>query len=481
MGIKRNFIYSVALTGTNYIFPLIIYPYISRVLGVENIGLVNFIDSIINYMVLLSMMGISVIGIREIAAAKTDRNRLNSVFSSLFTLNAIATLVAVAVVVILTLTVTQLRENSHLMWIGVFKLIGNLFLVEWLYNGLENFKFITIRSILVKSAYAVSIFLLVRAQSDIAIYYMLTCLMTVLNATINFTYARHFVTLSLFHANLASVWKPFITAGFYMILTSLYTTLNTTFLGFATNDKEVGYYYTATRLYYIFSGIYTAFTNVMLPRMSSLISEGNKEEFSQKVKLSYEILLTFALPIIIGTFIFAPAIIQLLSGDGYAGAIIPLRITIPLILIIGCEQIMVIQILIPMKQDKTILINSSVGATISIVLNFLIVKHLGAIGSSITWFCSELAIMILSFIAVRHIIPIIKDYRFFLFSILKFVLLIPILIFIARLPLNYILSLAIGIAITICYTIIIIFKGFPAGHPLSDIFKSTISKLHKTR
>lgn len=481
MGIKKNFFYSVGLTGTNYIFPLIIYPYISRVLGVDNIGLVNFIDSIINYMVLFSMMGISVIGIREVAASKTDRKKLNTVFSSLFTLNAIATFIAVAIVITLTLTITQLRENSHLMWIGVFKLIGNLFLIEWLYNGLENFKFITVRSIIVKSAYAISIFLLVRAQSDIAIYYLLTCLMTVLNATINFSYSRHFVTLNIHNVNLRSAWKPFLTAGSYMILTSLYTTLNTTFLGFATNDTEVGYYYTATRLYYIFSGIYTAFTNVMLPRMSSLLSSGKEEEFSEKIRLSYEILLTFALPIIIGTFIFAPEIIHILSGTGYAGAIIPLRITIPLILIIGCEQIMVIQILIPMKQDKTILINSGIGAFISIILNFLIVKQLGAIGSSITWACSEFAIMVLSFIAVRHIAPIIKDYRLFLLSTFKFIPLIPILVLISKLPINYILSLTVGIAITICYTIIIILKGSPSGHPLNDILRSAISKLQKNR
>ena len=86
MGLQKNFIYNSIITTSNYIFPLIVFPYISRVLGVTNVGVFNFIDSVVNYFVVFSMMGLSTLGVREIAAVRTDKEKLDKVFSSLITL-----------------------------------------------------------------------------------------------------------------------------------------------------------------------------------------------------------------------------------------------------------------------------------------------------------------------------------------------------------------------------------------------------------
>ena len=129
--LKKNIIYSSILTAANYIFPLVTYPYVSRVLGVDNIGACNFVDSVINYFILFSMLGISTVGIREISQARNDRTRLNKTFSRLFTINTISTSIVLIALLISTFTVPQLKENSHLMWIGVLKLVSNYLLIEF--------------------------------------------------------------------------------------------------------------------------------------------------------------------------------------------------------------------------------------------------------------------------------------------------------------------------------------------------------------
>ena len=166
MGVKKNFIYSSVLTAANYIFPLITYPYVSRVLGVTNIGICNFVDSIIHYFILVSMMGITTLGIREIAGSTCNPLQQSRIFSSLFVLNGIVTFIMLVVLLIATFVVPELYQYRDLMYIGAMKLVGNLFLVEWFFKGIENFKYITNRTILVKCLYVVMVFVFDKDEND---------------------------------------------------------------------------------------------------------------------------------------------------------------------------------------------------------------------------------------------------------------------------------------------------------------------------
>ena len=157
--IKRNFFYSSILTTANYIFPLLTFPYVSRVLGVTNIGIVNFVDSVIHYFILVSMMGINIVGIREVAKCKKNKEELSQTFSGLFWLNSITTIVALALLAVVTLAFEQIRTYWHLVAVGALKLLLNYMLIEWLYKGLEEFKYITYRTILIKILYVISIFI----------------------------------------------------------------------------------------------------------------------------------------------------------------------------------------------------------------------------------------------------------------------------------------------------------------------------------
>lgn len=403
MGIKKNIVYTSFLTTSNYIFPLLVYPYVARVLGVTNIGLCNFVDNIINYFILISMMGINIMGNRQVAAEKGSRNSLDKIYSKLFSLNAITTTIALGILIGAIYVIPTLRENKELMWFGAIKLVSNFMLIEWFYKGLEDFKYITLRTIFVKCLYVASIFIFIHSQNDYNIYYLLTVLMVTVNALINTFHARKFASIKFKYIKFKGVIKPFFMLGSYMIVTSFCTTFNVVFLGFVTNDTQVGYYTTATKLYSILLAFFTGVTSVMLPRMSNLLSQGKHEEFKNYLQTSSSLLIAFSIPVILVAVIFAPQIVYLIAGPGYEGAITPMRIIMPLMLIIGFEQILVIQGLMPLRADKTIMLNSSIGAIVSITLNLVLVRHLASIGSSIAWIASEMTILILSQIAISRI------------------------------------------------------------------------------
>lgn len=393
MSIKKNILYSSVLTVSNFLFPLLVYPYISRVLGATNIGICNFVDSIINYFILFSMMGISTIGIREIAKTKGDDFQLSKTFSSLLMLNIISTVIVLIVLLLAVWLVPDLQKHREMMYIGALKLIFNCLLIEWFYKGLENFKFITQRTILVRLIYVVLVFICVRDKDDYDIYYLLTVLTIVFNALINIFYSRKFIYVTWKGISMFPYLRSFFILGIYALLTSMYTSFNVAYLGFVAGETEVGYYTTAVKLYTVLISLFSAFTGVMMPRMSSLIAEGKYDDFKRLTDKSIDVLLTFVMPIIVFSMAFTPQIIAIISGPGYEAAITPMRIIVPLLLIIGYEQIIIIQILTPLKKDKAILINSALGGLVGILMNLLLVSNYHSIGSAIVWVTAEITVL----------------------------------------------------------------------------------------
>lgn len=394
--IKKNFIYNLILTVSGYVFTFLTFPYISRVLGVENIGAINFVDSIINYFIIISMLGVSIIGIREIAKNKNNKEELENTFRDIFFPNAIITIITILILICCIFTIPKFNNYKLLLIIGIIRLFFNFTLVEWFFAGIENFKFVTIRSLFIKSFYVILVFLLVKNKEDQYIYYALTTLMIVINAIMNWIYLSKLITIKIKGLKIGKYIKSIFSLGGYMVLTSLYVNFTTVYLGLTSGDKEVGYYTTASKLYSILLSVFTSFTGIMLPRMSFLISQNKFEEFKLAINKSYDLLFLFSFPLVIWSIIFSPQIILLIAGKGYEGAIIPMRIIMPLMVIIGYAQILVVQILMPLRKDKVILYNSFIGAVFGLALNFLIVNKLKSIGSSIVWLACELLLVILS-------------------------------------------------------------------------------------
>lgn len=394
--IKKNFAYSTVLTVSGYLFPLITFPYVTRVLGANNIGICNFVSGIIGYFIILANLGMMTVAIRETAAAAGDKERLSKVFSSLLILHLISTLVAMAALAICIFLIPRFNEHRELLWIGTGQLFFNFLTIEWFFKGIENFKYITIRSVAVRLIQVILTFVVVRRPDDYVNYFLLQFITVVINALINIIYSRNFVSFSFKNVNMRPYLKSFFILGLYSILTSMYTTFNTMYLGILSTDTEVAYYTVATKLYTIILALFTAFTGVMLPRNSALIAEGRIDEFKKLFVKSFKFLLAFSIPVIILTEILAPLIIRVIAGPGYEGAILPMRLVMPLVFVIGAEQILVIQTLMPLKKDKIILLNSIIGATLGVLLNIFLVPRLFSVGSALVWIICEVVILLLS-------------------------------------------------------------------------------------
>ena len=400
MSLKSNFIYSSILTVSKYLFPLIVYPYVSRTLGLSNIGIVNFVDNLVNYFVYISMMGIATVGVREIAAVRNNKTQLSKTFISLLSLTVITTIVAIFMLLIAMYTIPTLQPYRDLLYVGIVKLVFNLFVMEWFFMGIEDFRYITNRSILVKCLYVACVFLFVRDISDYKIYYVLSVSIVIVNALVNLVYIKKFVHFSFRSVDLRPFYQAFLIMGVYVLLTNVYTSLNPVWLGFVTNTDEVGYFTTATKLHNIIMAVLLSFTNILFPRVSNLLAEGKKEEFWNKIHIAFDAIFLFSFPTITYLLIAGPELLHIFIGDGFEGSYLPFRIITPLVLVIGIEQILVIQILMATHCDKTVLKNSFLGAVVALLFNILITTHMGAVGSAIVWVIAECSIMGFSALAI---------------------------------------------------------------------------------
>ena len=455
MSIKKNFVYSSVLTVSGYLFPLLTFPYVSRVLGVTNIGICNYIDSIITYFCVFSAMGISVVGVREIARVSDSVVERSSTFVNILLINAGFTLFSIVALLICIFTIPDFFQYRTLFYIGILKLLSNLFLVEWFYKGLEDFGYITKRAIIVKILYVLSVFALVRVQDDYIIYFFLTIIHISANAFINIIHLRKKIILSKIRISIKPYIKSYMIMGVYMILTTMYTTFNVAILGYISGPTEVGYFTTATKVFSIILALFTAFTGVMLPRMSSLLANHEEKKFLSLIDKSMSALFIFAFPTVAFFVVFSPDVIYLIGGKGYEGAIIPFRIIMPLLFIVGYEQILIIQALMPMKKDKAIFTNSCIGATIGLLFNLILIPVWGSIGTSIAYFLCELSVLCSALFFMRLYTNYKIPYREFLFQLMSNVPLFIICFLIYKnCDINYIMKLFFTSAVVGAYAFI---------------------------
>lgn len=455
MGIKRNFFFNSILTVAGYIFPILVFPYVSRVLGVNNIGICNFVDGIINYYILFATLGVSSVGIREIAKYDYDTEKMSTIFSTLLFISAISTIIVSLVLIITIYTIPQFYPYKEMLWIGLIKLIFNLFLIEWFFQGIQNFKYITIRAIAIRGLYVLAVFTFVKESSDYKTYYLLTSLTIVLNSIFNILYSKKFVRFSFKKVQIRKYLKSFFVFGFSKILISFYTSFNIIFLGFISNDVQVGYYTTSTKIYTIIIGLFTALTAVIIPRMSSLIAKQKYKEVNLLTNKTTDILLIFSLPIIIFSELYATEIINIIAGPGYEGAIIPFQIVMPLVLIIGLEQIYNQQLLMCLNDNKGIFFTTLIGAIFGLSLNLILVKHFLSIGSAFSWLFSEIITLICAVYFVSRKIQIAVPYKTIRRSVILATPYVVIGLGVNYLITNVWISISLSIAIMFGYFLIL--------------------------
>lgn len=400
--VKFNFVMNFILTLSSILFPLITFPYVSRILLPEGTGRISFVTSIVAYFSMFGMLGIANYGIRECAKVRDDISKLSKTVKEIFILNTLAMSVSTILYVIAVLAVPRLAQDKTLFLINILTLIFTLLGVEWVYKGLEQYQFITIRSLVFKVLSLVLMFLFVKQESDVLTYGTITVVAAVGSNLLNFINLRRVIRFEKHDKlNIIQHIKPTMNFFFLTIATVIYTNLDVVLLGFIHNDAAVGYYNAAVKIKGVLVMLVTSLGAVLLPRLSFYIENNNTQEFLRLTRKSLNFIFVSAAPMCIYFMVYAKTGILFLSGQGYEQSVIPMMILMPTLIFIGLSNLIGIQIMVPLGKENFLVRSVCYGAIIDLALNLLLVPAMGVVGSAIANMAAELVVVIYQWYAVR--------------------------------------------------------------------------------
>lgn len=408
--VKVNYILNLINTGTQMLFPLITFPYVCRVIEADGIGQINFFQSIISYISLFTCLGIPMYAIREIARDRSDVVQMNRTAMEILLLHSMLTLVGYAIVAILCLTVPQIQVNIPLFLILSLTIFFTAIGCEWFYQGIEDFKYITIRGLIIKTVSVVLLFIFVKSKTDL-LYYGCYTVFGVLGGNIfNFFRLRKYIhreNIIFSELHIKRHVKPVLKVFSFSVVTSIYLQLNTVLLGFLKNALAVGYFAAATKVMQMLLTMSACLGSVMMPRASHLIAENKEAEFNRLIQKSYDFTLAIALPMTIGLIFCAPSLITALCGVKFEHSILPSQIIAPIILMVAISNIFGIQVLFPKGKINIVTLCCGIGAVADLILNLCLIPFFSYIGTSIAYLGAEVATTVSMYFIGRRYIPII--------------------------------------------------------------------------
>ena len=408
--VKVNYILNLINTGTQMLFPLITFPYVCRVIEADGIGQINFFQSIISYISLFTCLGIPMYAIREIARDRSDVVQMNRTAMEILLLHSMLTLVGYAIVAILCLTVPQIQVNIPLFLILSLTIFFTAIGCEWFYQGIEDFKYITIRGLIIKTVSVVLLFIFVKSKTDL-LYYGCYTVFGVLGGNIfNFFRLRKYIhreNIIFSELHIKRHIKPVLKVFSFSVVTSIYLQLNTVLLGFLKNALAVGYFAAATKVMQMLLTMSACLGSVMMPRASHLIAENKEDEFNRLIQKSYDFTLAIALPMTIGLIFCAPSLITALCGVKFEHSILPSQIIAPIIFMVAISNVFGIQVLFPKGKINIVTLCCGIGAVADLILNLCLIPFFSYIGTSIAYLGAEVATTVSMYFIGRKYIPII--------------------------------------------------------------------------
>ncbi len=416
--LKINFLLNFVNTITVVLFPMITFPYASRILLADGIGQVNFLKSIIDYVGMFVCLGIPMYAVREIARVRDDHGRRNQSTAEILYLNLLLTFFGYLVIIILAVFLDKISTEIPLFIILSLSILLMTLGCEWFYKGIEDFKYITIRGLFIKVISLFLLFFLVKSKQDIMWYAVYNVFGVTGGNIFNFIRLRKYVKLEDIKLANLDIWKhlkPSLNSFVLNLYFAIYITLNTIMLGFLSTNESVGYFTAATKLTQISLAVVNSLGIVLLPRLSNLLSKNQNAEFHDVSQKALRFIIALSLPMTAGLMLVAPYIIPIFCGDNYSPAITNLVLVAPVVLIIGLSSFIGIQILYPQGKEKIVIICTLSGTCVNILFNFILIPRLSYNGAAIGAVIGQLVLFIsLSWLGRKNI-KLKWDYSFVLY------------------------------------------------------------------
>lgn len=408
--ISINLIANGIKTLMSVLFPLITFPYASRVLGAAGIGKVNYATSIISYFSMFAALGISTYAIREGARIRDDKEKFSKFAKEMLNINLLTTLIAYGVLLIF-LCLPILKNYKILLIILSGTIVFTTIGMEWLFVIKEEYAYITKRAILFQFLSLILLFLLVRSKKDYGWYAALTVISSGGSAIWNLVYSRKLVN---WRQKITPEYKKHLKPIFLIfgtsIASSIYMTMDTTMLGAMSGDKATGIYTAAVKINTVVSTLIGTISSTILPRVSYYIGNGLKKEYEKLMQSSMDLLMMIAMPVAIGMMCTSDILILLFSGAEFLPGSTAAKILSAKVVIAAINRVLAYQICIPYKRDKEVLLSTSGGALFNLIANAALIPIWGVNGASIATFFSEVVVFIILFRYTHKYFPVHRLY-----------------------------------------------------------------------
>ncbi len=406
----RNSIYFILYRLINVLYPLLTITYVSRILKPSGIGEVSFAQNIVIFLVALSLLGIPNYGVREISKNKSKSDE-GKIFSELFVINFCSTII-ITTLYYGIINLLELPINKTLFNIEGIILLLNMFNVDWFYQGKEEFRYITLRSAVVKLISLFAVFMLVKNESDICTYAIIFSLAYAGNYILNVINLRKYIKISFRDISPKRHLKPVMLLAITYISNEIYVTIDTVMLGIMTTNSQVGFYTNSMKMIRILINVCTALGTAMLPRLSKLKSEKDIKKVNGIIYRGINALLWFTIPCAIGMALISNELVKVLFGNEFepSGAI---TVILSILVIIRPFSNLFLQVLVSSAKDSRTTIAYLLGMTSNIVLNAILIIKYDAIGAATASILSELLILIILYNFAKKEIRYTINTRFF--------------------------------------------------------------------
>ena len=408
--VKTNLILNMILTASAFIFPLITYPYVTRVLQPSGNGKIVFANSIITYLGIISSLGIPTYGIRVCAQVRDDKELLSKTVQELWMINMVMTILSYIVLAFLIFMIPKIKEEKILIIVCSMALFFNLIGMEWLYKSLELYSYITVRSIVFKVIAVMLMFIFVRNKADYIWYAAIIVIANTGYGIWNALNLKKYICWKRYtNYDIKKHLKPIVIFGAMTVAVTIYSNMDITMLGFIKDNVEVGYYDVAIKIKVILVNVVTALGAVLLPRASYYVKMNMEKEFWQTTSKALEFITVLSMPLIIGFIIMAKPCIMLIAGMEYIPSIQPMQIIMPVLFLIGASNVFGIQILVPLGRENIVLYSEIAGAMVNLGFNVILIPRYGASGAAFGTVMAEITVLLVQMFVLRnHAIEMMK-------------------------------------------------------------------------
>lgn len=394
----KNTIFKSLLNVVNIVVPLIIGPYIMRLLDVDLYGTYNRVLSEFQVFMVFAAFGVYTLGVREISKVRDDEKKVSKLFTNLFVISLMSNLL-IMVIYILYAILTSSGTAQTIYFVLIIQIIANVFYVEFVNEALENYKFITIKSIIVKIIYLISILLFIKNPDDVVIYAIVVSATIFLNNIISFIYAKSKIKFDFSNLKFKKYIKPLLAVLVISNVELLYSQLDRVLLGKFVSDVSVTVYYTAYYLVSTLASIPYSIINVSIPRLSYILKNENQEKYEEKLANSISSLLFIIVPMCLGVFVLSKEIVILYAGEKYTNITIPLMVACISRIFISLESVMNNLVMYPNDKENRILKITALCGVSNLCVNFLLIglNIFNPITALVTTGLAELSVFIIHY------------------------------------------------------------------------------------